>query len=77
MHLFLNEFQPTPSWTLNYMVDDMTIPFASLPEFVSVLSNASKPDSSALALAQERNAQLTKPAGALGRLEDLALWYAA
>ena len=27
--------------------------------------------------AQERNGQLTKPPGALGQLEDLAIWYAA
>ena len=30
----------------------------------------------ARAAATERNAQLTKPPGALGRLEDLAIWYA-
>ncbi|WP_040609538.1 nicotinate-nucleotide--dimethylbenzimidazole phosphoribosyltransferase [Pseudooceanicola batsensis] len=34
------------------------------------------PDAGAVAAAQERNAQLTKPPAALGRLEGLAQWYA-
>ena len=34
------------------------------------------PDASARAAASERNAQLTKPPAALGRLEDLAIWFA-
>ncbi|WP_108858876.1 nicotinate-nucleotide--dimethylbenzimidazole phosphoribosyltransferase [Ruegeria sp. Alg231-54] len=41
-----------------------------------VLSNAPGPDGNALQGAAERNGQLTKPPGALGRLEDLAIWYA-
>ncbi|WP_170557867.1 nicotinate-nucleotide--dimethylbenzimidazole phosphoribosyltransferase [Ruegeria atlantica] len=40
------------------------------------LSNAPGPDGTALQGAAERNGQLTKPPGALGRLEDLAIWYA-
>ena len=40
------------------------------------LSNAPGPDGNALQGAVERNGQLTKPPGALGRLEDLAIWYA-
>lgn len=35
------------------------------------------PDEGAGAGAADRNGQLTKPPGALGRLEDLAQWYAA
>ena len=35
------------------------------------------PDAAARVGAADRNAQLTKPPGALGRLEDLAQWYAA
>jgi len=35
------------------------------------------PDAAARAAADERNGQLTKPPGALGLLEDLAIWYAA
>lgn len=35
-----------------------------------------QPDPEAMALARARNAELTKPAGALGRLEDLAIFLA-
>ncbi|PID37139.1 MAG: nicotinate-nucleotide--dimethylbenzimidazole phosphoribosyltransferase [Rhodobacterales bacterium] len=34
-------------------------------------------DAGAMAAAEARNAVLTKPAGALGRLEEVALWYAS
>jgi nicotinate-nucleotide--dimethylbenzimidazole phosphoribosyltransferase len=44
--------------------------------FRSTLAAATGPDPQALRRAADRNAQLTKPAGALGRLEDLAIWYA-
>ena len=52
-------------------------PFSSLAEFRTLLAGASGPDTAAAAGAEERNGQLTKPPGALGRLEDVALWYAA
>jgi len=51
-------------------------PFTSLVEFRNRLSAAPTPDEAATSQAEARNAQLTKPAGALGRLEDLAIWYA-
>ncbi|MCV6824907.1 MULTISPECIES: nicotinate-nucleotide--dimethylbenzimidazole phosphoribosyltransferase [Halocynthiibacter] len=54
----------------------MTAAFSSISEFKSLLQNAAGPDQAAIAGAEERNAQLTKPQGALGRLEDLAIWYA-
>jgi len=54
----------------------MTAPFASLEEFRAVLDAAQGPDMETLAAANDRNGQLTKPPGALGRLEDLAIWYA-
>ena len=54
----------------------MSFPFKTLLEFSEILQKSSKLDSSSYDLASARNAQLTKPAGALGRLEDLALWYA-
>jgi len=55
----------------------MTVPFTTLSEFRDVLAAAPTMDSAAHAGATERNAQLTKPPGALGRLEDLAIWYAS
>lgn len=54
----------------------MTQPFDSLAAFDGILKAASGPDAGAVAGAQDRNGQLTKPPGALGRLEDLAIWYA-
>ncbi len=54
----------------------MTQPFASLAEFEAILKVATGPDTGALDAAEARNGQLTKPPGALGRLEDIAIWYA-
>ena len=54
----------------------MTAPFDSLSAFRALLQAAPQVDAAALAGAQARNGQLTKPPGALGRLEDLAIWYA-
>lgn len=42
-----------------------------------ILNNLPGPDTAAKQAAADRNDQLTKPQGALGRLEDLALWLAA
>ncbi|MEX0319253.1 MAG: nicotinate-nucleotide--dimethylbenzimidazole phosphoribosyltransferase [Ruegeria sp.] len=47
-----------------------------LTTFRDLLTGASGPDTAAARGAEERNGQLTKPPGALGRLEDLAIWYA-
>jgi nicotinate-nucleotide--dimethylbenzimidazole phosphoribosyltransferase len=46
-------------------------------DFRELLRNLPGPDTAALAAARERDAQLTKPAGALGRLEEVAFWLAA
>lgn len=46
-------------------------------DFRSLLQNLPGPDTAALVAARERDAQLTKPAGALGRLEEIAFWLAA
>ncbi|HCP80131.1 MAG TPA: nicotinate-nucleotide--dimethylbenzimidazole phosphoribosyltransferase [Octadecabacter sp.] len=54
----------------------MTAPFSSLSEFRAMLEAATGPDMASIAGAKERNGQLTKPPGALGRLEELAIWYA-
>ncbi|WP_170769452.1 nicotinate-nucleotide--dimethylbenzimidazole phosphoribosyltransferase [Ruegeria lacuscaerulensis] len=55
------------------MLPDLT----DLNSFRDALSNAPGPDGDARQGAADRNGQLTKPPGALGRLEDLAIWYAA
>jgi len=49
--------------------------FSSLSDFGALLREAPGPDAAATGAAQARDAQLTKPPGALGRLEELALWY--
>ncbi|WP_204114909.1 nicotinate-nucleotide--dimethylbenzimidazole phosphoribosyltransferase [Shimia biformata] len=54
----------------------MTAPFATLEEFRATLAKAPTPDAKAHGEAEARNGQLTKPPGALGRLEELAIWYA-
>ena len=54
----------------------MTAPFSTLDGFRAVLRALPAADAAATAAAEERNAQLTKPPGALGRLEMLAIWYA-
>ena len=54
----------------------MTPPFSDLAGLRALLHELPAPDAAAFAAAQARNAQLTKPAGALGRLEELAIWYA-
>lgn len=51
-------------------------PFSTLDEFRAVLRDMPGPDAAALAGAADRNAQLTKPPAALGRLEEMAIWYA-
>ncbi|AGI67310.1 nicotinate-nucleotide--dimethylbenzimidazole phosphoribosyltransferase CobT [Octadecabacter antarcticus 307] len=55
----------------------MTAPFVTLNEFRATLEAATGPDMESIAGAKDRNGQLTKPPGALGRLEELAIWYAS
>ena len=50
--------------------------FTTLAQFAAALSALPGPDPDAIAGAKARNGQLTKPPGALGRLEELAIWYA-
>lgn len=50
--------------------------FTTLSEFRAILNDMPATDDGARAAAEARNGQLTKPPGALGRLEDLAIWYA-
>ncbi len=53
----------------------MPKPFVTLAEFAALLGDLPRPDAEARAGAEARNGQLTKPPGALGALEDLAIWY--
>jgi nicotinate-nucleotide--dimethylbenzimidazole phosphoribosyltransferase len=55
----------------------MQAPFSTISGFRDLLAAAPGPDEEARKGAQDRNGQLTKPPGALGRLEDLAIWYAS
>lgn len=49
--------------------------FSTLADFAHILHRLPGPDEVAIHAAAERNAQLTKPPAALGRLEGLAQWY--
>lgn len=49
--------------------------FSNLSEFRAILAAQKGIDATAQTAAADHNVQLTKPPGALGRLEDLALWY--
>lgn len=49
--------------------------FNDMDTFRTLLANAPGRDAQAASAATARNAQLTKPPGALGRLEDMAIWY--
>ena len=54
----------------------MTEPVANLDEMRALLAHLPGPDLEAGTAAAARQAQLTKPAGSLGRLEELAIWLA-
>ncbi|MCP9481362.1 nicotinate-nucleotide--dimethylbenzimidazole phosphoribosyltransferase [Shimia sp. CNT1-13L.2] len=54
----------------------MSATFSNLDDFRAALAAAPVVDAKAMGEAEERNGQLTKPPGALGRLEDMAIWYA-
>src|SRR5579872_7384533 len=54
----------------------MDEPVASLDEMRALLAQLPGPDLEAGTAAAARQAQLTKPAGSLGRLEELAIWLA-
>ncbi|MGX9349828.1 nicotinate-nucleotide--dimethylbenzimidazole phosphoribosyltransferase [Shimia sp. W99] len=54
----------------------MSADFSTLAAFRDLLLAAPGIDQKAQGGAEERNGQLTKPPGALGRLEDMAIWYA-
>src|SRR5204862_190623 len=55
----------------------VSLPAVSLEEIRAVVAHLPGPDLEAGAAAVLREQQLTKPAGALGRLEELAAWLAS
>jgi nicotinate-nucleotide--dimethylbenzimidazole phosphoribosyltransferase len=55
----------------------MPEPTADLDEIRALLTHLPGPDLESRTAAALRQAQLTKPAGSLGRLEELAVWLAA
>jgi nicotinate-nucleotide--dimethylbenzimidazole phosphoribosyltransferase len=55
----------------------MTIDFPTIAAFEATLANLPQPDGLAIEAASRRQAELTKPPGALGRLEDIAIFMAA
>ncbi|WFU10804.1 nicotinate-nucleotide--dimethylbenzimidazole phosphoribosyltransferase [Rhizobium sp. CB3090] len=55
----------------------MSVTGLPFDDFRTLLRDLPGPDSRALVAARERDAQLTKPPGALGRLEEIAFWLAA
>src|SRR5215467_13325721 len=62
----------TARWRTSRMAD----PVANLDEIRELLCHLPGPDLAAGTAAAARQAQLTKPAGSLGRLEELAIWLA-
>jgi nicotinate-nucleotide--dimethylbenzimidazole phosphoribosyltransferase len=54
----------------------MTAPFQSFDAFRALLAAAPGPDLAVRAAARARDAVLTKPPGALGRIEEVAIWLA-
>ena len=52
------------------------VAFTSIEGFAALLRDLPGPDEAARAGAVARNGVLTKPPGALGRLEELAIWFA-
>ena len=54
----------------------MTKLFSNFAALEELLAKSPQSDDTATQAAADRNGQLTKPPGALGRLEELAIWYA-
>lgn len=53
----------------------MRADFSTLDDVARLMRDLPGPDTAALDAARSREADLTKPPGALGRLEDVAIWY--
>ncbi|MGR6430627.1 nicotinate-nucleotide--dimethylbenzimidazole phosphoribosyltransferase [Rhizobium sp. PAMB 3174] len=55
----------------------MSVTGLPFDDFRALLKELPGPDTAALAAARARDSQLTKPPGALGRMEEIAMWLAA
>jgi nicotinate-nucleotide--dimethylbenzimidazole phosphoribosyltransferase len=55
----------------------MSVTGLPFDDFRALIKELPGPDTAALAAARARDSQLTKPPGALGRLEEIAMWLAA
>ncbi len=55
----------------------MSVTGLPFDDFRALLRDLPGPDAHALVAARDRDAQLTKPPGSLGRLEEIAFWLAA
>ncbi len=55
----------------------MSVTGLPFDDFRALLRDLPGPNTAALVAARERDKQLTKPPGALGRLEEIAMWLAA
>lgn len=58
------------------MPDQSSVPAASLTEIRDLLKRLPGPDLEAGSAAEVRQRELLKPPGALGRLEEIAVWLA-
>lgn len=50
--------------------------FSSADHIIEIVDNLPNTSIAMMELARERQAQLTKPPGSLGKLEDIAVWLA-
>ncbi len=55
----------------------MTVTGLPFDDFRALLRDLPGPETAALVAARDRDRQLTKPPGSLGRLEEIAMWLAA
>lgn len=54
----------------------VSVTVSPFDDFRALLTNLPDPDEAAITLAKKRQTELTKPVGSLGRLEEIAVWYA-
>jgi nicotinate-nucleotide--dimethylbenzimidazole phosphoribosyltransferase len=74
----MNAAKQAGTQPLSLGLTSMTLPdrIACIADISACLANLPERDAGAEAGAVARNGQLTKPPAALGRLEELAIWYA-